>query len=96
MTTSKLEVIGFSGKYLQIDRPHRMVCTSVFEMMPEHEAVETVSFEEKDGGNMVTTHTRHASIEASDGHLAGGRMAAGMTDGYERLEALASRMAGGN
>jgi uncharacterized protein YndB with AHSA1/START domain len=86
---------GFSGKYLEIDRPHRMVCTSVFEMMPEHEAVETVTFEEKDGGTVVTTHTRHASIEARDGHLSGGRMEAGMSDGYERLEELLKKLGGG-
>lgn len=83
---------GFSGKYLEIDRPHRMVCTSVFELMPEHEAVETLTLEEKDGGTVITTHTRHDSIEARDGHLSGGRMQAGMTDGYERLEALVEKL----
>jgi uncharacterized protein YndB with AHSA1/START domain len=81
---------GFSGVYKEIDRPNRMVCTSVFEMMPEHEALETLTLEAKDGGTLITTHTRHGSIEARDGHLAGGRMETGMTDGYERLEALLS------
>jgi uncharacterized protein YndB with AHSA1/START domain len=83
---------AFSGKYLEIDAPRRMVCTSVFEMMPEHEAVETVTFEPEDDGTLITTHTRHATIEGRDGHLAGGRMEAGMTDGYERLEELAGRL----
>ena len=85
---------GFSGKYLEIDRPHRMVCTSVFEMTPEHEAVETLTLVAKDGGTLITTHTRHGSIAARDGHLSNGGMEAGMTDGYERLEDLLSRMEG--
>lgn len=86
------EEYGFGGKYLEIDRPHRLVCTSVFELMPQNEAVETLTFEERDGGTVVTTHTRHGSIEARDAHLSGGRMEAGMTDGYERLEALVQRL----
>lgn len=81
---------GFSGRCVEIDRPHKLVCTSVFEMMPEFEAVETLTLEARDGGTMITTHTRHGSIEARDGHLSGGRMEAGMTEGYERLEALLS------
>jgi len=68
-----------------------MVCTSVFELMPQFEAIETLTLEEKDGGTMITTHTRHGSVEARDAHLSGGAMEAGMTDGYERLEALMQR-----
>ena len=83
---------GFGGKYLEIDRPHRMVCTSVFEMTPQFEAVETLTLEERDGGTMITTHTRHASIEARDAHLSGGGMEAGMIDGYDRLEALVEKI----
>ena len=76
------------------DRPHRMVCTSVFDMMPEHEAVETLTLEAKEGGTLITTHTKHGSLAARDGHLSNGGMEAGMTDGYERLEDLLSRMEG--
>jgi uncharacterized protein YndB with AHSA1/START domain len=78
---------AFHGKYLEIDRPHRMVCTFVFEMFPQNEAVDTLTLEEKDGGTLVTTHSRHPSMEARDAHLAGG-MERGMSEGYERLEAL--------
>ena len=82
---------AFGGKYLEIEAPHRIVCTTVFEMMPQFEAVETLTLEEKDGGTLITTHTRHGSIEARDAHLSGGQMEAGMTDGYERLEELLAR-----
>jgi uncharacterized protein YndB with AHSA1/START domain len=82
---------GFHGKYLEIQKPNRMVCTFVFEMFPDNEAVDTLTLEEKDGGTLVTTHTRHPSLEARNGHLAGG-MERGMSEGYERLEALAGKM----
>jgi uncharacterized protein YndB with AHSA1/START domain len=82
---------GFNGKYLEIDRPRRMVCTFVFEAMPDFEAVDTLTLEEKDGGTMITTHTRHASIQARDGHLSGG-MESGMSVGYERLEELLRKL----
>ena len=84
---------GFTGTYLELDPPHRMVCTSVFEMMPGNEAIETLTFEETEGGTMITTHTKHASIQNRDAHLSGGMMEAGMTDGYERLEELLGRLA---
>ena len=82
---------GFHGSYLEIDPPHRMVCTFVFEMFPQNEAIDTLTLEEKDGGTLVTTHSRHPSLEARNGHLAGG-MERGMSDGYERLEALLQRI----
>ena len=78
---------GFHGTYLEIDPPHRMVCTSIFEMFPQNEAVDTLTLEEKDGGTLVTTHTRHPSLEARNSHLAGG-MERGMGEGYDRLETL--------
>jgi uncharacterized protein YndB with AHSA1/START domain len=86
------QVFGFGGKYLEIDPPRRLVCTSVFEMMPEHEAVETLTLEAKDGGTLITTHTRHATIAGRDGHLSGGQMEAGMAVGYDRLEELVERL----
>lgn len=84
---------GFGGSYLEIDPPRRLVCTSVFEMMPDHEAVETLTLEAQDGGTLVTTHTRHATVQGRNEHLAGGRMEAGMGDGYARLDELVTRLA---
>jgi uncharacterized protein YndB with AHSA1/START domain len=85
---------GFHGKYLEIEAPHRMVCTFVFELFPQNEAVDTLTLEEKEGGTMVTTHSRHPSMEARDGHLAGG-MERGMSEGYERLDALVENFSKG-
>ena len=71
-----------------------MVCTFVFELWPQSEAVDTLTLEAKDGGTLVTTHSRHPSIRARDGHLAGG-MERGMSEGYDRLEALVKDLKNG-
>jgi uncharacterized protein YndB with AHSA1/START domain len=79
---------GFHGEYREIVRPERVVRTFVFEPMPDHEAVETLTLEESDGEMTIATTTLHKTVEGRDGHLSSGRMEAGMTDGYARLDEL--------
>jgi uncharacterized protein YndB with AHSA1/START domain len=43
------ERLAFSGRYLEITRPTRLVYTQVFEPMPGGEVVVTVTFDERDG-----------------------------------------------
>ncbi len=57
---------AFHGEFLELDPPYRRVWTFVYEGSPEHEAVETLVLEEAEGGTMVTSTTRHDSIEARD------------------------------
>ena len=79
---------AFRGEYREIVRPERLVRTFIFEAMPDHEALETLTLEERDGKTTITTTTLHKTVEGRDGHLASGRMEAGMTDGYARLDEL--------
>lgn len=85
---------GFHGEYREIDPPKRLVSTFVFEGMPDHEAVETLTLEEVEGGTMVHGLTVHASLEARDGHVASG-MESGMRETFERLDELVARLQGG-
>jgi uncharacterized protein YndB with AHSA1/START domain len=78
--------LALHGEIREIVRPVRIVRTFVFEPMPEHEALETLALEEHDGKTTITTTTVHKTLEARDGHIAGGRMQAGMSDGYARLD----------
>jgi len=87
-------VFAFHGTYREVVRPERIVATFVFEAFPDDEAVDTVTFEERDGRTMVTTTTVHRTIEGRNGHLAGG-MEAGMTEGYARLDELLPELARG-
>jgi uncharacterized protein YndB with AHSA1/START domain len=83
--------LGFRGVYREITPPLRLVNTSVFEMFPDHEAVITLSLEERDGQTMLTSTTLHASVAARDGHLASG-MEKGANDGLDRLADLLASM----
>ena len=78
---------GFHGEYREIDAPHKLVNTFVFEGAPEHEALDISVFEEVDGGTMVIGRSVHDSIEARDMHIASG-MEQGMIETYDRLDEL--------
>jgi uncharacterized protein YndB with AHSA1/START domain len=78
---------GFHGEYREIDAPHRLVNTFVFEGVPDHEALDTVVFEEVDGGTMVVGRSVHDSIDARNMQVASG-MEQGMIETYDRLDAL--------
>jgi uncharacterized protein YndB with AHSA1/START domain len=83
---------GFHGKFLELDPPGRLVRTFVFEPMPDHEAVETLLLEERNGKTTITTTTVHKTVEGRDGHLSGDRMEMGMVEGYARLDALLAEL----
>jgi uncharacterized protein YndB with AHSA1/START domain len=85
----------FHGEYREIMRPEKIVRTFIFEPYHEDEALETLTLEEQDGKTMVTTLSVHKTIAGRDRHLAGGRMEAGMTDGYARLDELVAELAVG-
>jgi uncharacterized protein YndB with AHSA1/START domain len=78
---------GFHGEYREIDPPHRVVSTFVFDGAPDQVAVETVTLDEVDGGTMLRGETRHASLTAWDAHVASG-MESGLRESYQRLDAL--------
>lgn len=76
----------FSGTYLEIERPTRLVYTQRFEPMPG-EAVMTISFIEQGEFTTVSAREVYPSKEALDGALASG-MEEGMNQTYEQLDAL--------
>lgn len=78
---------GFRGEYREIVRLERIVNTFVFELMPDHEALQTLVLEEHDGKTTVSTTTLHKTVADRDAHLASG-MERGMRDTYARLDEL--------
>ena len=83
---------GFRGVYREIARPERIVNTFVFELMPDHEALQTLILEDQGDKTLVQTTTLHQSVADRDGHLASG-MEPGMRDTYARLDELVSALA---
>jgi uncharacterized protein YndB with AHSA1/START domain len=82
---------AFSGKYVEIARPTRLVYTQTFEPMPHGEAVVTVTFAERDGSTTLLSHELYPSKEVLDGALASG-MEDGMRETFDQLDALASSL----
>ena len=77
--------LGWHGEYREIERPHRLVATEVFEGFPDAEAVNTLTLTEQDGTTVLQVVVLHATKENRDGHIDSG-MEAGMQVVLDRLE----------
>jgi uncharacterized protein YndB with AHSA1/START domain len=64
--------VAFSGEYREIDRPQRLVRTEVFELVPDAEAVSTVTFEESDGVTTMKILILYPSRDHRDATIASG------------------------
>jgi uncharacterized protein YndB with AHSA1/START domain len=87
--------VGFHGEYREIDRPHLLVSTEVYEGAPNPEesgSVNTMTLDEVDGVTTMTTLVQYPSQEIRDAVLESG-MEGGMQVSYDRLEVLVGTMA---
>jgi len=84
--------VGFHGEYREIVPHERIVCTEVFEGMPDGEAVDTVTITEHDGRSTLTVLVDHSCREHRDGHLESG-MEGGMQESLDALEQVAVGLA---
>jgi uncharacterized protein YndB with AHSA1/START domain len=75
---------GFGGEYREITPPERLVYTFRFDGAPGAEAIETLTFVEKNGKTTFTGTTLHTSVENRDGHVRSG-MEEGMRQTLDRL-----------
>jgi uncharacterized protein YndB with AHSA1/START domain len=82
----------FSGRYVDVSPPSRLVLTQVYERMRNAgEAVVTATFEESQGRTLLTLHQLFASKEALDGAIASG-MERGMRETLDQLDALVASL----
>ena len=83
--------VGFHGEYKEIDAPHRLVSTEMYEGVPdpkpEDDALNILTLDEVDGVTTLSVLVRHASKAARDAVLATG-MEGGLQVSYDRLEDL--------
>jgi uncharacterized protein YndB with AHSA1/START domain len=78
----------FSGRYIEINRPTRLILTQVYERLRHvGEAVVTVTFEQDEGTTHLTLHQLFPSKEALEGALASG-MEHGMRETFDQLDVL--------
>jgi uncharacterized protein YndB with AHSA1/START domain len=83
--------VGFHGEYLELNAPHRLVSTEVFEGFPGAGSVNTVTFVEQNGVTTMTTTVLHESQEHRNMHIESG-MEGGMQVSYNRLEDVAAAL----
>jgi len=80
--------VAFHGEYREIVPDERIVCTEVYEGMPEGEAVNTMTLTEEEGRTTLTILVQHTSKEHRDAHINSG-MEDGMQDAMDLLEQVA-------
>jgi uncharacterized protein YndB with AHSA1/START domain len=80
--------VAFHGDYREIVPNERIVCTEVYEGMPDGEALTTATFAEADGRTTLTMLVEHTSKEDRDAHIDSG-MEGGMQEAMDRLEQVA-------
>jgi len=80
--------IAFSGTYLEVTPPERLVYTTIFEPRPEAgEVLCTVTFEERAGKTHVVLHEKFPSQEALEAAMCGG-----MDASLEQLDELVASL----
>ncbi len=63
---------SFGGKYREISAPERLVQTLHYDGAPHAEAVETLTFIEREGKTLLTSTVVHTSAENRDWHVSSG------------------------
>lgn len=85
MRTLTGDVVGFHGTYLEIDAPHRVVNTEIFDPFPEAPSTVTVTLTERDGKTTMTSRSAYPSKEVRDMVIATG-MEEGMRESLLQLK----------
>jgi uncharacterized protein YndB with AHSA1/START domain len=80
--------VAFHGEYREIVPDELIVCTEVYEGMPDGEALTTTTFAQADGRTILTMLIEHTSKEDRDAHINSG-MEGGMQEAMDRLERVA-------
>lgn len=84
--------VAFHGEYREIVPNERLVSTEVFEMVPDAEAVDTLTLTEKGGRTTLTILVQHQTKEHRDMHIESG-MEDGLQDALDLLEGVAISLA---
>jgi uncharacterized protein YndB with AHSA1/START domain len=90
MTSNGGFEVAFRGEFLEIDRPHRLVRTEIFEMFPDAGAVSTVTFSETNGLTTLKILGHYPSKDHRDAAIASG-MEEGLQTSLNALEDLVVR-----
>jgi uncharacterized protein YndB with AHSA1/START domain len=79
--------LGWHGTYLEIERPHRLISTEVFEGYPDAEAQDTLTLSEQGDTTELVISILHSSKQHRDAHVDSG-MEVGLQHSLDRIEVL--------
>jgi len=79
--------VAFSGVFLEIDPPHRLQRTEVFEAVPGAESIVTLKFDEHDGQTTLTINMLFPNKGDRDMCLRSG-MELGVKECYQKIDEL--------
>lgn len=91
MTANEGFEVGFHGTFREIVPNERIVCTEVFEGMPDAEAVDTATLTEAAGRTTLTILVQHQNQANRDAHINSG-MEGGMNEAFDHLEQVAQSL----
>jgi uncharacterized protein YndB with AHSA1/START domain len=91
MRSSDGSDVGFSGEYLAIEAPTKIVNTEIFDPFPDAPATCTVTLEEKDGKTYFQNVVVHSTAEGRDAHINSG-MEFGANIAFDRIEQIAQEL----
>jgi uncharacterized protein YndB with AHSA1/START domain len=83
--------VAFHGEYREIVPNERLVSTEVFELVPDAEAVDTLTLTEQGGRTTLTVLVQHQTRAHRDAHIESG-MEAGLQDALDLLEQVATTL----
>ena len=83
--------VAFHGEYREIVPNERLVSTEVFELVPDAEAVDTLTLTEQGGRTTLTVLVQHQTRAHRDAHIESG-MEAGLQDALDLLERVATTL----
>lgn len=87
--------MAFRGVFKEIDRPHFLVSTEVYEAYPDHEGVNTMTLTEEDGVTTMVVVMAYDSQETRDAVIESG-MEHGLQVSLNRIDAILAGVAGGD
>jgi uncharacterized protein YndB with AHSA1/START domain len=88
--------VPFTGEYLEVDPPSKLVYTEIYDVPPFNEpgaaGINTITYEDLGGRTKVVARSRFPSVETLDEALATG-MIGGALESYDRLGELIDQAA---
>jgi uncharacterized protein YndB with AHSA1/START domain len=84
--------VAFHGEYKEVVPNERIVSTEIFEPVPDHPALDTLTLTEQDGRTTLTILVEHDTKQARDMHIESG-MEDGLQDALDLLERVAVELA---